>query len=93
MYSIRADKEREDEKSSFFTVTVALGDNEYHYKVTLDSDYYQTVTQGKISPTELVVKAFHFLLDNEPPESILSSFNISIIKKYFPNFEKDVLSY
>lgn len=56
------------------------------HTVTLDSDYYQKLTDGGISPQVLVEKSFAFLLDNEPASAILSAFELKEIENYFPEF-------
>jgi hypothetical protein len=33
---------------------------------------------------------FAFLLEREPKESILSSFDVSVIGRYFPGFEREI---
>ena len=62
------------------------------HNVELDDEYYQKLTNGKIAKEELVKKSFQFLLVREPKESILSSFNLKLIKNYFPEYEKEVES-
>ena len=42
------------------------------------------------SPDRLVRAAFAFLLDHEPPASILRSFDLPTIGRYFPAWEADV---
>jgi hypothetical protein len=39
------------------------------------------------SPEDLVRACFEFLLEREPKESILSSFDVSVIGRSFPGFE------
>ena len=39
-------------------------------------------------PTDLVRRSFEFLLRHEPPESILSSFDLTVISRYFPDYEE-----
>jgi len=41
-------------------------------------------------PDELVRRAFRFLLEREPPEMILRSFDLSDIARYFPEFEREL---
>jgi hypothetical protein len=41
-------------------------------------------------PEELVRRAFRFLLEREPPEMILRSFDLSDIARYFPEFEREL---
>lgn len=40
---------------------------------------------GATEPADLVRRSFEFLLSREPKESILSSFDLSTIVRYFPN--------
>jgi len=60
------------------------------YVVTLEDSYYQDLTQGKITKEELIEKSFRFLLQRESKESILSKFNLKVIKSYFPEFEEEI---
>ena len=77
-------------QNEFAVVVEGKGDKTQHI-VTLDDDYYYLLTQGKISKEELIRKSFQFLLEREPKESILSKFNLKVIKGYFPEFEKEVV--
>jgi hypothetical protein len=45
------------------------------------------------SPERVVEAAFEFLLDREPKESILGSFDVNVISRYFPEFESDIAGY
>jgi hypothetical protein len=45
---------------------------------------------GASDPTNLVVRAFEFLLERESKESILGSFGLSVIGRYFPDFEREI---
>ncbi|MFH0951688.1 MAG: hypothetical protein V1838_00675 [Patescibacteria group bacterium] len=56
------------------------------YEVTLDKEHWQELTGGKTEPTELIKRSFLFLLEREPKESILSSFNLRVISQYFPEY-------
>ena len=42
---------------------------------------------------ELVEASFRFLLDREPKESILSRFDVSVIARYFPEYERALAGY
>jgi hypothetical protein len=37
-----------------------------------------------------VRRSFEFLLDNEPKESILARFDLAVIGRYFPQFEREI---
>ena len=42
------------------------------------------------SPDGLVEQSFVFLLEREPPQSILRSFDLLEIARYFPEYEADI---
>jgi len=75
-----------ENKGEHFLVEV-IEDSKTEHKVTLNDEYYKELTNGKISKEELIRKSFEFLLERETKESILSSFDLSIISKYFPEYE------
>ncbi|MCH7519123.1 MAG: hypothetical protein IH964_08860 [Candidatus Dadabacteria bacterium] len=76
-----------------YRVEVIEEDSKTTHKVELNRDDYQNFTDGKITPEELVKCSFEYLLDREPKESILSSFNVSVISHYFPEYARDIISY
>jgi hypothetical protein len=45
---------------------------------------------GPTAPDDLVRRSFEFLLEREPPSSILSTFELSVISRYFPGYEADI---
>ena len=71
-----------------FIVTIEDKGSRSEHEVTLDDSYYQNLTDGKITKEELIKKSFEFLLERESKESILSKFNVRVIKNYFPEFKK-----
>ena len=38
----------------------------------------------------LVARSFDFLLEREPPDAILASFELSVIQCYFPEYDRDL---
>jgi len=48
------------------------------------------LTNGKAGKKELIEFSFKFLLEREPNTSILSSFELSVISGYFPEYIKTV---
>ena len=76
-----------------FKVDVIEGDTQTSHKVELGRDDYQNITDGKVAPEELIQCSFEFLLEREPKESILTSFNVSIISRYFPEYEREIINY
>lgn len=83
--------EIEKRSENEFAVVVEEKGDKTQYIISLDNDYYYLLTQGKISKEELIRKSFQFLLGREPKESILSKFNLKVIKSYFPEFEKEIV--
>jgi len=73
-----------------FEVTVSEQDSSTVHTVTLEDDYYHTLTEGKVTEEDFVKKCFEFLLEREGKESILSRFNVKIINNYFPEFEQQI---
>jgi hypothetical protein len=61
-----------------------------HHKLIVDQDYYEKLTGGSISAQKLVEKSFEFLLSREPNTSILSEFNLKVIARYFPEYEREM---
>jgi len=41
-------------------------------------------------PTDLVRRSFDFLLRREPKESILATFDLTVISRYFPDYETEI---
>ena len=82
--------EIEKRSQNEFAVVVEGKGGKTQHLVTLNDNYYHLLTQGKIAKEDLIGKSFRFLLEREPKESILSTFNLQMIKQYFPEFEKEV---
>jgi hypothetical protein len=73
-----------------FQVRVIEGRSESSHHVTLAPGDYQRLTKGKIEPQELVRRSFEFLLEREPKESILPRFDLLVIGRYFPEYEREI---
>lgn len=73
-----------------FAVIIKERETQTEHLVTLDDGYYQDLSNGEIPKEELVKKSFEFLLKREPKESILSKFDLRIIKNYFPEYEEKI---
>ncbi|MEA1965406.1 MAG: hypothetical protein U9O41_09860 [Candidatus Aerophobetes bacterium] len=73
-----------------FVVMIKEEDETREYIVTLDDDYWQDLTQGNVTKERLIKKSFEFLLERESKESILPKFNLRVINRYFPEFDKEI---
>ncbi|HET7727464.1 MAG TPA: hypothetical protein VFK54_09070 [Candidatus Limnocylindrales bacterium] len=45
---------------------------------------------GAAEPGDLVRRSFAFLLEREPRESILRAFDLPVIGRYFPEYEREI---
>ena len=50
----------------------------------------ERLAPGARDPHELVVRSFRFLLAREAKESILATFDLPVIGRYFPEYERDI---
>jgi len=73
-----------------FLVRANEGRSESQHRVTLTPEIYQKLSRGKITREELIRKSFEFLLDRESKESILSRFDLPLIGRYFPEYEREM---
>jgi len=71
-------------------VTVKEGRSETRHRVTLKKADYERLAGGGASPEELVTESFRFLLEREPKESVLRSFDLMVIGRYFPEYEREI---
>lgn len=71
-------------------VTVSERGSETRHHVTLRKADYERLSGGKASPEGLVTESFRFLLEREPKESILRSFDLTVIGRYFPDYERQI---
>lgn len=73
-----------------FTVTVADGEDQTTHRVTVPSEFADGMVGQAGSTEELVRLSFEFLLEREPKESILREFDITVIARYFPEYEDEI---
>ena len=76
-----------------FTVTLKGSGGETHHEVTMTQSTYEKLTGSQVSPETCVQAAFEFLLERESQESILTSFDITVISTYYPAFETEFSGY
>jgi hypothetical protein len=76
-----------------FEAIVRDANGETRHRVTMAHQTYERLTGGRSSPEHCVEAAFEFLLAREPKESILPRFDLSVISRYFPEFERQFPPY
>ena len=72
------------------------------YRVEVNEDDTHTIHDVTVSPGDLMAfaqgrgahvlleESFRFLLEREPKESILRSFDLTVISRYFPEYEREI---
>ncbi len=70
-------------------VTVRNG-SETHHRVRVARSDLARLAPGASDPVDLVQASFAFLLEHEPKESILSEFDLTVIGRYFPDYESEI---
>ena len=60
------------------------------HAVTVGAGELRRLAPGADEPTALVRASFEFLLEREPPSSILRTFEIDVIARYFPVYESEI---
>ncbi len=66
------------------------GSNATTHIVSVTPEYAQRLVGGKIPTETLIKKSFEFLLERESNTSILRSFDLSVIARYFPEYERTI---
>jgi len=81
---------RADDRGWVITARVREGGGETVHEVTVSrADLARLGRDGE--PAErFVQRCFEFLLEREPKESILRRFDVTVIGRYFPEFERSI---
>jgi hypothetical protein len=70
-----------------FDVLVSDDGSESRHEVTLSRTDRDRIAGGA-DPEQLIRESFAFLLEREPKESIMGSFDLTVIARYFPEYER-----
>jgi hypothetical protein len=78
-----------------FEVIVRQGGGETRHHVTMARDTCERLKAGTHTPERCVAsrRRSKFLLDREPKESILRRFDVTLISRYFSDFERELPRY
>lgn len=71
-------------------VTVGRGNGATRHRVRVDPAYARKLAGEGVDPASLVRESFRFLLEREPKEAILASFELQAIARYFPEYEHEI---
>ena len=80
---------------SAFTFDVIVRDlrGESRHRVTIEANEAERWAKLGADPSRWAEAVMRFLLDREPKESILSAFDMRIVRRYFPGFDDAFPSY
>ena len=92
---------QEDSMSSVEVTAAVVGDgwdcmvtvrdgSETRHRVRVSRADLARLAPGASDPVDLVEASFAFLLEREPKESILREFDLTVIGRYFPDYEREV---
>ena len=76
-----------------WTLSVGVQDDEgttTTHEVSLRTETFERLHRQAESPEAFVTRCFEFLLEREPKESILRTFDIDVIATYFPEFPEEI---
>jgi hypothetical protein len=71
-------------------VEVAEDGSATSHRVSVTAADLARLAPGAADPVDLVRRSFVFLLEREPKESILRSFELTVIGRYFPDWEQRI---
>lgn len=60
------------------------------HRVAVSAADIDRLAPGADDPSDLVSRSFAFLLEREPKESILTEFDLTVIARYFPDYETEI---
>jgi hypothetical protein len=72
-------------------VTVSDQRGKSAHEVRIAQRDLERLAPGATAPDDLVRRSFAFLVEREPRESILRSFDLPLIGRYFPEYEATMI--
>ena len=60
------------------------------HRVTVPAGFAAGLGCGQVAQEELVRASFEFLLEHEPASSILPTFSLDVISRYFPGYPAEI---
>lgn len=82
--------EREVEHGWEYEVRVEEGARSWSFQVRLNWAEHDLWSHGRVAPQHVVRAAFKFLLSREPVEAILPRFDCAVIRRYFPEVDREL---
>lgn len=73
-----------------FEVELRDGDEQSSHRVTVPTALIEQLELGPDDNQRVVRESFHFLLEREAAASIMSSFSLDVIPRYFPEYHEEL---
>ena len=73
-----------------YLVAVRQGSTSTEHRVTVPATMIDDLGLEGIDESFLVQESFAFLLEREPASSIMSRFELTVISRYFPEYESEI---
>jgi len=86
-------RQRADGDPIEFDVVVGEGKDKTSHRVTISRAMLTRLTADSCAPERCIEAVFQFLLDREPKEAILRRFDVAVVARYFPEFERELPRY
>lgn len=90
MANILIDTETEGPRQWTYQVTVEQAGHTHRFDVTLGWADYDLWSRGRAAPQKVVTAVFKFLLQRESASEILSRFDCSVVRRYFPQVDEEL---
>ncbi len=73
-----------------FGVECNDGDTTTHHTVTVPERVLDDIGLPRVDPMRLVEESFAFLLEREPARSIMATFALTDISRFFPEYTEEM---
>ena len=60
------------------------------HEVAIPQGYLEKLGLAAVAPERVIEESFRFLLEREPNTSILRSFELPVIARYFPDYAREI---
>jgi hypothetical protein len=90
MTTIHVTTEQDSARGWRFTVDLEAGQRAHRFDVTLSWSDYDHWSHGRVAPEKVVEAIFRFLLDKEPVSAIMSKFDCAVVRRYFPEVDREL---
>ncbi len=89
-YVIHVDREVEAHQGWRYTIRLTQGQQVRRYEVTLSWVEHDLWSHGRVPPEKVVRAAMKFLLEREPAQAIMNKFDCAVIRRYFPEVDREL---